>query len=81
VAISWDDGDAALSTEHRDDHSYIVYDSPWLARHREAQTIMPTEDWKHFLLAFNAIGVLQVLASSLDVVSASDTTESDEKRT
>ena len=55
VAISWDDGDAALSTEHRDDRSYIVYDSPWLARHREAQTIMPTEDWKHFPGGVNSI--------------------------
>ena len=30
---------------------------------------MPTEDRQHFKLAFNAVGVLQVLASTLEVVS------------
>jgi hypothetical protein len=68
VAVSWDDGDAALCAEHRDDCSHIVHESPWLARHREAETIMPSEDRRHFKLAFNAIGVLQVLASTLEVV-------------
>ncbi|HET6328673.1 MAG TPA: hypothetical protein VFG04_28575 [Planctomycetaceae bacterium] len=70
VAISWDVGDAALSADHRDDRAYIVHDSPWLARHREAGTIMPNEVRQHFLLAFNAVGVLQVLASSLEIVAA-----------
>jgi hypothetical protein len=79
VAISWDDGDAALSADHRDDRAYIVHDSPWLARHREARTIMPTEERQHFLLAFNAVGVLQVLASSLELVTAPATGEADER--
>jgi hypothetical protein len=68
IAVSWDDGNAALSEDHRDDCGYIVRESPWLARHREAETIMPSEERWHFKLAFNAIGVLQVLASTLEVV-------------
>jgi hypothetical protein len=71
VAISWDEGEAALCAEHRDDCGYIVHDSPWLARHRAAETITLTEDRQHFKLAFNAVGVLQVLASALEVVSES----------
>jgi len=69
VAISWDDGDAAIAAGQLDDRSYVVHDSPWLARHREAQTITLAENRNHFLLAFNAIGVLQVLASSVEIVS------------
>lgn len=71
VAISWDDGDAALFADHRDDESYVVHDSPWLARHRAAQTITPADDHRHFKLAFNAVGVLQVLASAIEIVSES----------
>jgi hypothetical protein len=69
IAISWDDGDAAQSAAHRNDCSYVVHESLWLVRHREAGTIMPPEDRRHFKLGFNAIGVLQVLASRLEVVS------------
>ncbi len=73
VALSWDDGDASLSADHPDDRAYVVLDSPWLARHREVQTIMPTEERQHFLLGFNAVGVLQVLASSLEIVATPGT--------
>jgi hypothetical protein len=73
VALSWDDGDASLSADHCDDRAYIVHDSLWLARHRETRTIMATEERQHFLLAFNAVGVLQVLASSLEIVAATAT--------
>jgi hypothetical protein len=68
IAFSWDDGDAAMSADHRDDCGYIVHESPWLARHREAGTLSPSEEQKHFKLGFNAIGVLQVLASTLEVI-------------
>lgn len=69
AAFSWDDGDAAIDPAHRDDCCYIVHDSPWLARHREVGTIMPSEDQRHFKLCFNATGVLQVLASRLEVLA------------
>jgi hypothetical protein len=41
VAFAWDEGDAAIDAKHCDDDCYIVHDSPWLARHREAGTLMP----------------------------------------
>jgi hypothetical protein len=72
VAYSWDDGDGALEVNHRDDDSYIVHDSPWLARHRAVGTVMPSEDAKHFKLCFNPTGVLQVLASRLEVQAEPD---------
>lgn len=67
AAYSWDDGDAAIDTGHRDDCCYVVRDSHWLARHREVGTVMPSEGHRHFKLCFNAVGVLQVLASRLEV--------------
>ena len=66
VAYSWDDGDAAIDAGHRDDCCYVVHDSEWLARHREAGTVR-SEAHRHFKLCFNAAGVLQVLASRLEV--------------
>ena len=69
AAFSWDDGDAAVDANHRDDYSYIVRDSPWLARHREVGTLMPSEDHRHYKLCFNAAGVLQVLATRLEVLA------------
>jgi hypothetical protein len=67
VAFSWDDGEAAVDAAHRDDCCYAVQNSPWLARHREVGTLTPSEDHRHFKLCFNAAGVLQVLASRLEV--------------
>ena len=69
AAFSWDDGEAAVDAKHRDDCSYIVHDSPWLARHREVGTLLPSDDQRHFKLCFNAAGVLQVLASKLEVLT------------
>jgi hypothetical protein len=69
AAFSWDDGDAAVDRNHRDDCSYIVHDSPWLARHREVGSLMPSGVCRHFKLCFNAAGVLQVLASRLEVLA------------
>ena len=67
VACSWDDGEVAVDANHRDDCSYIVHDSPWLARHLAVGTVMAPDDVRHFKLCFNAAGVLQVLASKLEV--------------
>jgi hypothetical protein len=69
VAYSWDDGDAALDANHRDDCSYVVHNSPWLARHRAVGTVTVSEAVQHFMLCFNAAGVLQVLASRLEVLA------------
>jgi hypothetical protein len=69
AAFSWDDGDAAVCPSHRDDCSYIVRESPWVARHREVGTVAPLTDLQHFKLCFNTVGVLQVLSTRLEVVT------------
>ncbi|MFO0959150.1 MAG: hypothetical protein U0800_17260 [Isosphaeraceae bacterium] len=69
VAFSWDDGEAAVDPAHRDDTSYVVHNTPWLARHREVWTLMPSPEHRHFKLCFNASGVLQVLAARLEVMT------------
>jgi hypothetical protein len=73
VAFTWDDGEAAVDLTHPDDCSYVVHNSPWLARHREVRTLEPSEDHRHFKLCFNAVGVLQVLATRLEVLTEPDT--------
>ncbi|MBX3426401.1 MAG: hypothetical protein KF688_12035 [Pirellulales bacterium] len=69
AAFSWDDGEAAIDANHRDDCSYIVHGSPWLARHNEVGTLMSSEETRHYKLCFNASGVLQVLASRLEILA------------
>lgn len=66
AAYSWDAGEVALDADQRDDCSYVVRDSQWLASHLKAGTAVPAEDHQHFKLCFNAVGVLQVLASRLE---------------
>ncbi len=68
VAFSWDEGDAVVEGDHRDDCSYIVHNSPWLAMHQERGTMIRPEAHRHFKLCFNAVGVLQVLASRMEVL-------------
>jgi hypothetical protein len=64
-AFSWDDGDAAWSDAHRDDSAYIVVGSEWLRKHMDVGTIAASEGHRHYKLCFNAVGVLQVIASGL----------------
>ena len=66
-AFSWDDGDAASSDAHRDDSAYIVVGSEWLRRHIDVGTIAASGGHRHYKLCFNAVGVLQVIASGLFV--------------
>jgi hypothetical protein len=68
VAFSWDDGDAAWCDAHRDDDCYIVAGSNWLRRHVDVGTIESASEHRHYKLCFNAVGVLQVIATGLDVV-------------
>jgi hypothetical protein len=67
VAFSWDGGDAACSAVHRDDTSYIVAGSAWLERHIAVGAIPGSGGHRHYKLCFNAAGVLQVIAESLEV--------------
>lgn len=66
AAFSWDEGDAAVSPEHRDDACYVVAGSAWLARHIAAGSIATEAEHRHYMLCFNAAGVLQVIAARLN---------------
>lgn len=67
VAFRWQDV-WALPPTVRDDACYEVLDSPWLSEPRLLQ-VLPTEP-HHFLLCFNAAGVLGVISGPLAVVAA-----------
>jgi hypothetical protein len=69
ASFSWEAGDVAIDLQHRDDTSYIVRGSPWLQRHLEVGAVTPTEEHQHYKLCFNAAGVLQVLATRLEVLA------------
>ena len=69
AAFSWDVGDAAWSGAHRDDDTYVVAGSEWLRRHIDLGTIAASEGHRHYRLCFNAVGILQILASGIDVLA------------
>ena len=68
IALSWDEGDPASCAAHRDDACYIVAGSDWLRRHVEVGTLEAASSHRHYKLCFNAAGVLQVIATALEVV-------------
>jgi hypothetical protein len=67
AAFAWEGGDAGLCNGHRDDSSYVVVGSSWLQRHLDAGTITASEGHRHYKLCFNVVGVLQVIATGLQV--------------
>ena len=71
AAFSWDEGDAAGSLDRRDDACYVVAGSAWLARHVAAGTIEAEAGHRHFKFCFNVAGVLQVIATRLDLEGGS----------
>ena len=62
LAHRWQELDEAVP---RDDTTFEVVESPWLARQAELQAVQ-SEDYAHYLLCFNACGALDVLARRLD---------------
>jgi hypothetical protein len=62
VAFRWQDDDACPAGA-RDDEAYEVIQSPWLAELREIGSIGSKHH--HFMLCFNAHGVLNVVALTL----------------
>jgi hypothetical protein len=69
VAFSWDDGDACWSDAHRDDSSYTVAGSEWIQRHLDVGTIMAGDGHRHYKLCFNAVGILQVISTGVEVLA------------
>lgn len=64
IAFRWQD-EAELPAEIRDDASYEVIDSPWVA---ELATLGASERTsRHYKLCLNAVGVLDVVSGPLSV--------------
>ena len=69
AAFSWDGGDALCSDAHRNDTSYTVAGSDWLHKLLGLGEITASEGHRHFKLCFNAVGVLQVISTCLEVLT------------
>ncbi|HSI35843.1 MAG: hypothetical protein ACAI43_21580 [Phycisphaerae bacterium] len=67
VAFRWED-EAAPPTGVRDDTSYEVVDSAWIAELRSAGT--PSQALHHYMLCFNAAGLLHVVSARLLVAAS-----------
>jgi hypothetical protein len=68
AAYSWDSGEL-WSYAHRDDTSYAVAGSEWLHKLLDLGEITASEGHRHFKLCFNAVGVLQVISTCLEVLT------------
>lgn len=64
VAVRWEEGDSLLA-DHRDDECYVVEESPWLADHFREADARVAGGFQHYRLCFNAVGVLDVIATNI----------------
>ena len=67
-AVKWQET-FTLGPETRDDMSYEIENSAWIAEHRAQGARAPEEPLRHFKLCFNACGVLEVIASQIEVTT------------
>ena len=69
AGVKWQELDSR-GPEDRDDSVYEIIDSSWLAEYlaNDARTL--AEGLRHFRLCFNACGVLDVLATSMEIEDA-----------
>jgi hypothetical protein len=58
LGYRWQELDDAVP---RDDTTFEAIDSPWLQRQAQLQSV-PSNEYAHYVLCFNACGVLDVLA-------------------
>jgi hypothetical protein len=58
LAYRWQELDDAVP---RDDTTFEAFDSPWLERQAKLHGVLAS-DYAHYVLCFNACGVLDVLA-------------------
>ena len=65
VAVKWQEADSK-GPEARDDCTYEILGSDWLKVHLKQNMVTPDEGHRHFKLCFNAVGVLEVIATQMD---------------
>ena len=67
-AFKWQEA-SSRGPEPRDDTAYEIVNSEWVAKHLVEQVRAPEEKFRHFKLCFNACGVLEVIASKIEVAT------------
>ena len=67
AGIQWNDEAEFHDVEIRDDLSYEVHESKWLARHIELGTFVQSQGYRHFVFCFNVAGVLDVLCTEFQL--------------
>jgi hypothetical protein len=64
IEVRWQEADST-GPEDRNDCTFEIEGSEWLAEHLRQQVAVPSDGHRHFRLCFNAAGVLDVLAVSV----------------
>lgn len=67
AGMQWNDEAEFHGDDIRDDSSYEVCESEWLAKHISLGTFSESEGYRHFVLCFNAAGVLDVLCKQVQL--------------
>jgi hypothetical protein len=65
VGVKWQELDSE-GPEDRDDSTYEIVGSSWLKEYLSKEACTPGDALRHYRLCFNACGVLDVLAESMD---------------
>jgi hypothetical protein len=66
VASKWQEAES-LGPEERDDMTYIINNSKWLALHVSQNYIQKNQEYRHLKINFNACGSLEVLCKDATV--------------
>lgn len=69
AGVRWEELDSK-GPQGRDDEVYEIVESSWVADYMQTDARTAGDALRHFRLCFNACGVLDVLASSMDVEDA-----------
>lgn len=68
AGVRWSEGDP-LGPDTRDDAVYEILESCWVKQLHEDDARAPREGHRHFKLCLNALGVLEVIATRMRLIS------------
>ena len=73
AALRWQEAERQVDNE-RDDETFVVSNSTWLAEHERQGVLWGTKPFRHLKLNFNAAGTLEVLftTTAVEVAPRSD---------
>ena len=65
LGIKFQNAEYELSELERFDSCHIVHDSDWVREHLKQGEAWSGENWCHYKLNFNAVGVMEILCAKL----------------